>query len=106
MDIRNNVLGLGHLGLPSKDVDTTAAFFTQFGFEIDWKGRPDQAVFLRKGSCYIEIYKDDNAALTDGSWQHVALEVSDIEKEYEYARSLGYQHLKERSVQTIAMNMV
>lgn len=94
MDVKKIITGQSHLGLPTKDVDGTIRFYEQFAFEVEWKGNPEDSVFLRNGDCVVEIYHSDEPAMVNGGWDHVALNTPDIEAVYEYVKSLGYEALE------------
>jgi len=86
-------IGLQHIGIPTADVDKTISFFEQFGFKVDWRkteSAEDDVAFLSKGSCVIETYFSKQPSMTNGAVDHIAIDVSDIEKVYEYVSSLGY----------------
>ncbi len=86
-------LGLQHIGIPTADLEKTIAFYHQFGFEIQWSkdsSETDKVAFLRCGSCVIETYLTKEPAIINGAVDHIAIDVSDINKAYDYAASLGY----------------
>ncbi len=89
--------GLSHIGLPTEQLENTVQFYQQFGFQIDWsikKSETDSTVFLKCGSCVIETYYSEHAAMKNGAIDHIALDVSDIQCAYDYVSSLGYQSLE------------
>lgn len=90
-------LGLQHLGLPTADIDKTIEFYKQFGFSVDWhqdNSESDRVAFLSCGSCVIETYLTVSPAMINGAVDHIAIDVSNIDKAYDYVRSLGYKTLE------------
>lgn len=96
------ISGLQHLGLPTNDIEKTIAFYEILGFQVvyrtvnqtqpasngqsaDEKGG-EQVAFLRLGDVTIETYENKQAALTHGAWDHIALNVSDIEAVFRLAK--------------------
>ncbi|MCH3920158.1 MAG: VOC family protein [Sphaerochaeta sp.] len=97
MSITAYLLGLQHIGLPTSDVEKTKAFYESLGFscmyETLWEGHPLRFFILN--GLVIEVYYVEKSAFTDGSWDHIALDVSDIEKTLEEVHSLGYKELEQ-----------
>ena len=89
--------GLQHIGLPTSDVQKTIDFYASLGFEVAWENRKpakERVAFLKKGSCVMETYYSEAPAMTVGSVDHVALDVTDIDAAYEAAKALGYTALE------------
>lgn len=92
-------LGLQHIGLPTADIDKTIAFYKQFGFKVEWSrdySENDKVAFLRCGSCVFETFLNDNPAMANGAVDHIAIDVSDIDKVYEYTLGLGYTAIEQQ----------
>ena len=47
--------------------------------ESESQSAGEQVAFLRLGDIIIETYENKQAALTHGAWDHIALNVTDIE---------------------------
>ena len=94
MEVKGIFLGLQHIGVPTRDVKKTVEFYSQFGFETDWADASGSPTFLKCGTCVIETYHMDEVAQCNGGVDHIAIDVSDIEKALEYTRSLGYEPLE------------
>lgn len=90
MPIMDTVTGLGHMGLPTADMDKTIAFYQDLGFDIAWE-KDRKVVFLRKGGFTIETYLSPEAAQKPGAIEHIALEVGDIEAAWAIAVEKGYE---------------
>lgn len=94
MEVKELITGLQHIGIPTADMEKTCAFFSQFGFEPDWRKEDGSMVFLKNGDLVLELYLADDPAGCDGAVNHIALHVEDIRKAYEYVTSLGYEALE------------
>ncbi len=83
-----HVTGLQHLGLPTKDMEATLAFYQKIGFEIalDTMNGNDRVVFLQQKNLVIETYESQEVAGMHGAIDHVCIDVDDIEAVYELAQ--------------------
>ena len=86
-----HVKGLQHLGLPTKDMEATIAFYKKIGFEIalDTENQGDRVVFLEQGNIVIETYESAEVAMKHGAIDHVCIDVDDIEAVYALAKEEG-----------------
>ena len=84
--------GVQHLGVPTNDLERTIRFYERFGFEVALRTlneKTDEKVaFLRHGNLMIETYENHQATMKDGAIDHIAIDVTDIEKCYEIANEL------------------
>lgn len=97
MDKTQLFMGIQHIGLPTKDVAKTIAFYETFGFQVEWSkdnGPADHVAFLKCGCFVIETYYAEKPALINGAIDHMAMDVSDVEAAYKYAESKGYPSLE------------
>lgn len=87
-EFKKHVTGIQHLGLPTKDMDATLAFYQKIGFEIalDTKNGNDRVVFLKQKNLVIETYESEEAAGIHGAIDHVCIDVDDIEAVYQLAQ--------------------
>lgn len=96
------VKGLQHIGIPTNNIDDTIAFYKVLGFQIayqTWNEQADEKVaFLRMGDITIETYENKQAALKNGALDHIALNVTDIEKAFHMAEEQGL-HLLDKEIQ-------
>lgn len=87
-------MGVQHVGLPTNDLDKTIAFYTALGFEIAFQTVNEQAgervAFLRLGNLTVESYENHNAAGYSGAWDHIALDVTDVEAVFRLIKEKGY----------------
>ena len=93
MDIRDNIFGLQHIGLPSRDFHKTVAFYEELGFENVYQtvneGVP--VAFLRLGNVTLEAWQQDDARQGGGAFEHIALDVRDVDSLYKLALDRGYK---------------
>lgn len=97
MNALETITGLQHIGLPTNNIEKTIEFFQTFGFTIDWRSeKPEDSYvcFLKNGSCMIEAYYTENPAMENGAVDHIALNVTDLDAMYEYAKSKGYESIE------------
>ena len=85
MSLKEQINGLQHIGVPTKNMEETIAFYGKLGFEIAFEtvNDGDRVVFLKFGSLVIETYESKDATMKSGAIDHIALDVKDIEKVYE-----------------------
>ncbi|MDY4611675.1 MAG: VOC family protein [Sphaerochaetaceae bacterium] len=98
-----NITGVQHIGMPVDDSAATVAFYAQLGFSIAYEtlNGTERVAFLKKGDLVIETYENHQAALCDGAWDHIALDVVDIHKAWkEIVEGLGIPSI-EGSIQTL-----
>ena len=82
MENKYGIVGVAHIGLPTNDIEKTIEFYESLGFEVILKTYNEKAkekvVFLQIQNYCIEAFENGQAAMTDGAYQHVALDVEDI----------------------------
>ena len=88
--------GLGHVGIPTSDLEKTVAFYEGLGFAVAHRNRVPangaEVAFLRKGNLVIETYAEGGNGL-DGAINHIALNCTDIDAAYAAAVAGGYRIL-------------
>lgn len=91
MSLKEQINGLQHIGVPTKNMEETIAFYGKLGFEIAFEtvNDGDRVVFLKFGSLVIETYESKDATMKSGAIDHIALDVKDIEKIYELINQEG-----------------
>lgn len=99
MNISDYLSGIQHLGIPTENMEESLLFYTELGFEIAFSTRiPDtekRVNFLRLGNLTIELYEDEHAAMRHGAIDHIALNVTDIEKIYDFICSRGLNNTED-----------
>jgi len=88
--IHQYLTGLQHIGIPTKDVAATMAFYQSLGFTNVWQTEKGDVVFLRLGNLTVETYLSDTNPCT-GAIDHIAIDVTDIRKVYDTVKAAGYQ---------------
>ena len=86
MNASEYITGMQHIGLPTRDMQATLAFYQGLGFSIDWKIEREGKIclaFLKLGDCVFETFINPNAVGVPGAIDHIALNVTDVEKVYE-----------------------
>ena len=91
MSLKEQINGLQHIGVPTKNMEETIAFYEKLGFETAFEtvNDGDRVVFLKFGSLVIETYESKDATMKSGAIDHIALDVKDIEKTYELINQEG-----------------
>lgn len=91
-NLRDVCTGVQHIGLPSNDFNKTVQWYEGLGFTVKWqKPAPEPVAFLELGNCVIEVYSPGYCAKKAGAWDHVALNTTDIDAVFEWAKQNGYQ---------------
>ena len=87
MELREQLNGIQHVGIPTNDIETTIAFYEKLGFEMAFctvnEAADEKVAFLKLGTLVIETYENKAAELRSGAIDHVAIDVKDIEKVHE-----------------------
>lgn len=80
------IVGTAHIGLPTNDLKKTIEFYEKLGFEVIMETFNEKAkekvAFLQIKNYCIESFENGQAVMVDGAYQHVALEVENIEETY------------------------
>lgn len=97
MSLKEQINGLQHIGVPTKNMEETIAFYEKLGFETAFEtvNDGDRVVFLKFASLVIETYENKDAAMKSGAVDHIALDVKDIEKTYELINQEGLNTTKD-----------
>lgn len=95
--LQDLITGIQHVGIPTRDIDQTIAFYRRLGFEIAFrsgeKSKGNQVAFLRQKNLTLEIYDTcDKIRAID----HFALDVIDIEKTFELIKADGEETLNSK----------
>lgn len=95
MPIKEHVTGLQHIGLPTKNMDLTLKFYRELGFEEVFSilNGERRVVFIRQKGIVVEVYEQNNTAEIPGAIDHLALNVTNIEKIFDDVKGLEYEIL-------------
>lgn len=92
-NLKEQVNGLQHIGIPTNDIEATIQFYEKLGFEVALRTVNEEAgepvAFLKLHSLVIETYENKAAKMESGAVDHVAIDVKDIEKVYELVNQTG-----------------
>ena len=89
------IVGVAHIGLPTNDLKKTIEFYKRLGFEVILETYNEKAkekvAFLQIQNYCIESFENGQSVMADGAYQHVALDVRDIEEMYKKICENGYE---------------
>ena len=89
--------GLQHIGIPTTDMAESLLFYTELGFDIVHSSiQPENGLavhFLRLGDLTIEVYEAGEAAMRTGAIDHIAINVNDVDKAFDFVCSRGMNSL-------------
>ena len=81
MEQKYGVTGIAHIGIPTNDIEKTIEFYKRLGFQVLLETYNEKAcekvAFLQLQNYSIETFENHQAAMADGAYQHVALDVTD-----------------------------
>ena len=67
MELREQLNGIQHVGIPTNDIETTIVFYEKLGFEMAFRtvneAADEKVAFLKLGTLAIETYENKAAAL-------------------------------------------
>ncbi|MGN1174804.1 MAG: VOC family protein [Roseburia sp.] len=94
MKEKYKITGIAHVGIPTNDIEMTKKFYQSLGFDVILETYNEKAkekvVFLQCKNYCVETFENKQAVMVDGAYQHVALEVEDIEQMYVDICRAGY----------------
>ena len=99
MTIKGNLTGIQHIGLPVENLEKTEGFYIKLGFESMYETKLDngqKVKFLGLDNLVLEIYEEEKTVHEAGAWDHVAINVRNIEEAYEMLKQNGYRILEEK----------
>ena len=93
MNVKEQLNGIQHIGIPTNNIEATVHFYEKMGFETALRTLNEEAgekvAFLKLGSLVIETYENKAAKLESGAIDHVAIDVKNIEKVHEMVTAAG-----------------
>ncbi|MBY7007398.1 glyoxalase [Clostridium botulinum] len=93
------MLGMAHIGIPTKNIEETKAFYNSLGFKILLETFNEEAkekvAFLQLKDIVLETYETMNAAEETGALDHIAISVNNIEEVFTEIKNGGYCLLHE-----------
>lgn len=86
--IKEQISGIQHIGIPTNDIEATITFYQKLGFEVAFQTINQEAnekvAFLRLHNLVVETYENKAAKLQTGAIDHLAIDVKDVQKVYEF----------------------
>ena len=93
MNLREQLNGVQHIGIPKNDIENTIEIYQKLGFEIAFQTVNEEAnekvAFLKLHTLVIETYENKAAVMQSGAIDHIAIDVKDIEKVYAMINQAG-----------------
>lgn len=93
MELKEELNGIQHIGIPTNDIEESIRFYETLGFEAAFRTVNTQAnekvAFLKLSSLVIETYENKAAKMQAGAIDHVAIDVKNIEAVYECINEAG-----------------
>ena len=93
MNLKEQLNGIQHIGIPTNDIEATVRFYETLGFETALRTVNEEAgekvAFMKLNTLVIETYENKAAKMEAGAIDHVAIDVKDIEKVYEMINQAG-----------------
>ena len=84
MNLKDQMNGVQHVGVPTNDIETTIKFYEALGFKIAFQtvneAANEKVAFLKLENLVIETYENKAAKMESGAIDHVAIDVKDVEK--------------------------
>lgn len=97
LKLQQVITGIQHIGIPTKDLEKTIAFYTGLDFEVASRAKNDKTgehvAFLRLKNIMIETYESKDVNAQNGAIDHISLDISDIEAAFDEIRKGGYRLL-------------
>lgn len=88
MNLKDQMNGVQHVGVPTNDIETTIKFYEALGFKIAFQtvneAANEKVAFLKLGNLVIETYENKAAKMESG-----AIDVKDVEKVHELVTAAG-----------------
>lgn len=82
MNLKDQMNGVQHVGVPTNDIETTIKFYEALGFKIAFQtvneAANEKVAFLKLGNLVIETYENKAAKMESGAIDHVAIDVKDV----------------------------
>lgn len=104
MALKQWCTGLQHIGIPTNDIEQTISFYQSLGFEVALRtlnAAVNEAVaFLQLGDLMIETYQNGMAVGMHGAIDHIAINVSDVDKAWAAVCELGLEPV-EKEIQAL-----
>jgi catechol 2,3-dioxygenase-like lactoylglutathione lyase family enzyme len=95
--VRDFTAGIQHIGIPTNDMNATVDFYRRLGFDIAFetvlRDQDCRVCFLKLDTLCIEAYENRKAPLHSGAVDHIAIDTTDIDAAWDFARQGGFKML-------------
>ena len=91
--------GFHHIGLPTTDMDGTIKFYESLGGQVVMEkddvdeGRPIRVVHILLSTLKLELFERLESAGVPGAFDHIAIEVSDVDAAYAKCKAMGMRFM-------------
>ena len=96
--------GVQHIGIPTNDMNATIDFYQRLGFTLAFetviKEENCRVCFFKFGNLCIEAYENHQAVMKSGAIDHIAIDTTDINAAFEFAKNGGFKMLN-KEIQSI-----
>lgn len=93
MELKEQLTGIQHIGIPTNDMEATVEFYKKLGFEVAFhtvnEDANEKVAFLKLHTLVIETYENKKAVGNAGAVDHLAIDVKDIENVYGMVKKAG-----------------
>lgn len=94
MEIKEQINGIQHIGIPTNDIKKTVNFYKGIGFEVSLEtsneATQEKVAFLKMKNLMIETYENGCAAMKAGAIDHIAMDVTGIDSLFREVKAAGY----------------
>lgn len=93
--------GFHHIGLPTTDMDATIKFYESLGGTVvlekadEDEGRPIRVVHILLSNLKIEVFERLEIAGKAGAFDHIAIEVSDVDAAFAQCKAMGMRFMED-----------
>lgn len=92
--IKSHIMGIGHIGIPTSDIENAKIFYQGLGFKIEGteylSNRDQHVVFLSLGGTMLEIYEEKITCSSEGPINHIAIDIVDADGLFKEISQAGY----------------
>jgi len=89
--------GVQHIGIPTNDMNATMDFYQRLGFTLAFetviKEENCRVCFFKLDNLCIETYENHQAVMRPGAIDHIAIDTTDINAAFEFAKNGGFKML-------------
>jgi catechol 2,3-dioxygenase-like lactoylglutathione lyase family enzyme len=91
--------GVQHIGIPTNDMKATKEFYQSLGFDTAFEtvltDDNCRVCFFKLDTLVIEAYENRQAVMKAGAVDHIAIDTTDIDAAFAFAKKGGYKLLND-----------